>query len=221
MTGKTINQYDANQSQPRSWTKVTCAGVLGRSYWGGLEGTIELPPRHQDRLNILLQAALTRKWITMKEWQRILGELWSTMLGIPGGWGLLSQLQLVLQRANNHCIDMHKEARHQLLDLQLLAQDLANQPTWIAKVLPQCPAYVGCWVSTDNPSRSITNSDLELAGTIAHEAILAAVHDLCHCTIATFSDKTPAVAWGNKASTTTAGPASYLLCSSSLLLLES
>ena len=72
-------------------------------------------------------------------------------------------------------------------------------------------------VSTDNPSGSITNSDLKLAGTIAHEATLAAVHDLCHCTIATFSDNTPAVAWGNKASTTTAGPASYLLRSSSLL----
>ena len=72
-------------------------------------------------------------------------------------------------------------------------------------------------VSTDNPSGSITNSDLELAGTIAHEATLAMVHDLRNCTIATFSDNTPAVAWGNKASTTTAGPASYLLCSSSLL----
>ena len=72
-------------------------------------------------------------------------------------------------------------------------------------------------VSTDNPSGSITNSELELAGTIAHKATLAAVHDLCHFTIATFSDNTLAVAWGNKASTTTAGPASYLLRSSSLL----
>ena len=72
-------------------------------------------------------------------------------------------------------------------------------------------------VSTDNPSGSITNSDLELVGTIAHEATLAVVHDLRHCTIATFSDNTPAVAWGNKASTTTTGPVSYLLCSSSLL----
>ena len=47
--------------------------------------------------------------------------------------------------------------------------------------------------------------------------MLAAVHDLCHCTVATFSDNTPVVAWGNKASTTTASLASYLLCSSSLL----
>ena len=72
-------------------------------------------------------------------------------------------------------------------------------------------------VSTDNPSGSITNSDLELAGTIAHEAMLADVHDLCHCTVATFSDNTSTVAWGNKASTTTTSPASYLLHSSSLL----
>ena len=72
-------------------------------------------------------------------------------------------------------------------------------------------------VSTDNPSGSITNSDLELTGTISHEATLAAVRDLCHSTIATFSDNTPAVTWGKKASTTTAGSASYLLRSSSLL----
>ena len=67
-------------------------------------------------------------------------------------------------------------------------------------------------VRTDNPSSSI-----ELVGTIAHEATLAAVYDLCHCAVTTFSDNTPALAWGNKASTTTAGPASYLLRSSSLL----
>ena len=190
----------------------------------------------------------------MKEWQRILGELRYMVLGIPGGRRLLSQLQLVLQRANNHCIHIHKEARHQLLDLQLLAQDLANRPTQIAEVLPQRPAYVGCcdatkpgmgsvwfastqhplhplyvwWalfpssvqqalVSTNNLFGSITNLDLELAGTIAHEATLATVHDVCHCTVATFSDNTHAVAWGNKAATTTAGRASYLLRSSSLL----
>ena len=102
-----------------------------------LEGTIKLPPHRQDCLNVLLQVALTHKQITMKEWWKILGELQSMVLGIPSGWGLLSQLQLVLQRANNHCIHIHKEARHQLLELQLLARDLANQPTWIAKVLPQ------------------------------------------------------------------------------------
>ena len=138
--------------------------------------------------------------------------------------------------------------------MQLLANDLANRPTWIAEVLPHRPTYVGCcdaanpgmggvwlpstqhslhppyvWrapfpssvqqalVSADNPSGSITNSDLELVGTIVHKATLAAVHDISHCTIATFSDNTPAVAWGNKASTTTAGPPSYLLRSSCLL----
>ena len=75
-----------------------------------LEGTIELHPHRRDLLNVLLQTALTCKRITMKEWRRILGELQSMVLGIPGGWGLLSQLQLVLQRAKNHRICIHKEA---------------------------------------------------------------------------------------------------------------
>ena len=45
-----------------------------------LEGTIELPPHRRDRLNVLLQTALTHKQITMKEWRRILGELRSMVL---------------------------------------------------------------------------------------------------------------------------------------------
>ena len=91
MMGKTIPLYDANRSLPRSWTKVMHAGVLGRLSWGGSSTPCKepsnSPPHRRDHLNVLLQTALTRKRITMKEWRRILGELRSMVLGIPSGRG--------------------------------------------------------------------------------------------------------------------------------------
>ena len=81
---------------------------------------------------------------------------------------------------------------------------------------PFPPAIQHQLVSDSNPQGTITNSDLELAGTIAHAAVLTSQHDVRKQTIAIFSDNTPAVAWGCKASVTTQGPASYLLRTASL-----
>jgi hypothetical protein len=66
-------------------------------------------------------------------------------------------------------------------------------------------------VSWDNPNGTITNSDLELAGTIAQHDILVHAADVREATIATLTDNTPAQAWQIKGSATTTGPAAYLL----------
>ena len=66
-------------------------------------------------------------------------------------------------------------------------------------------------VSTKNPSGSITNSDLELAGTIAQHDVLVHHVDCRERTIHTLTDNTPALAWMTKGSTTTTGVPAYLL----------
>lgn len=66
-------------------------------------------------------------------------------------------------------------------------------------------------VSFDNPAGTISNSDLELAGTIAHHDVLVHALDVREKTIYTLTDNTPAAAWQSKGSTTTTGPAAYLL----------
>ena len=71
-------------------------------------------------------------------------------------------------------------------------------------------------ITTTNPSGTITNSNLELVGAIAHAGALAHHWDIWECTVATFSNNTPAMAWGTKASITTMGPATYLLHTASL-----
>jgi hypothetical protein len=66
-------------------------------------------------------------------------------------------------------------------------------------------------VSFDNPTGTISNSDLELHATIMHHDVLVQCADLRERTIHTFHDNTPAVAWQCNGSTTTTGPAAYLL----------
>ena len=66
-------------------------------------------------------------------------------------------------------------------------------------------------VTADNRSGCVSISDLELAATVAQHDILAVNLDLREHTVYTLSDNTPAAAWQTKGSTTTTGPAAYLL----------
>ena len=71
-------------------------------------------------------------------------------------------------------------------------------------------------VSTGNPTGTVTNSDLELAGTIAHDDVLANTTSVAHLSTCGLTDNTPSMSWRRKGSTTTTGPAAYLLQVSSL-----
>jgi len=71
-------------------------------------------------------------------------------------------------------------------------------------------------VSFSNLGGTITNSDLELAGTLAHQDVLVQSQDCRERTVMSGCDNTPSVSWRTKGSTTTAGPASYLLREASL-----
>ena len=65
--------------------------------------------------------------------------------------------------------------------------------------------------SEENPKGTITNSDLELAALVAHHHVLATTHNLTGTSLGALSDNTPTVHWAHKGSTTTRGPAAYLL----------
>ena len=72
-------------------------------------------------------------------------------------------------------------------------------------------------LTDENLEGQFTNSDFELAATVLHEAVLGHYYRLHTRTIRTGSDNVPTVAWRNKGSTTTQGPAAYLLRAASLL----
>jgi hypothetical protein len=62
-------------------------------------------------------------------------------------------------------------------------------------------------VSQDNPSRDVTNSNLEHAGLLAQVDLMTSTHDVCYATLENFSDNTPAVSRVRKGAVSTAGAA--------------
>ena len=209
--------------------------------------TIELPEHRRHRLLDILAALLTKRRVSLKVWQQSLGEIRSMILALPGGQGFFSSLYTGLsQTSPDHRIRLTTPIRDSLLDLQYLAQDLANRPTRIGEIVdslpvaysaadacgigmggiwfstdpsfapllwraPFDPSVIPCLVTTTNRSGSITNSDLELAAQIATQDILLSVRSCVERTISNFTDNISARAWLRKGSTTTLGPAAYLL----------
>jgi hypothetical protein len=66
-------------------------------------------------------------------------------------------------------------------------------------------------VSADNPTGSITNSDLELAALAFGAAILRRIHPMPHATLDCGSDNLAAANWCNKGSTSPTKPRAYIL----------
>ena len=221
--------------------------------------TVHLPQHRQERLLTLLRTMVRRKRASIKEWHKLLGELRSMALALPGSPGCFSLLQTLL-KPNQQRLKITEAVRHQLLDFLWLAESVSERPTHLGEVVPTPPSYFGAmdaakagmggvwfppgppqplevqyppterlqrptlWrsrfppdiqrqlVSEKNPHGTITNSDLELAGAIAHDDVLAtSVPRIAHISTCSFSDNVPAVSWKSKGSTTTTGPAAYLL----------
>ena len=216
-----------------------------------VNGTIELSTRRRDRLRqLLFDIHPNQKVIATKVWHKVLGELRSMALAIPGARGLFSLLQEAFrhEESTRPRLRLTRAAHGFLNDFRWLAQDLSARPTRIAELIPTKPSVVGAcdaagtgmggvffvpshdgsiqpylWrhafpqavqsqlVSFSQPNGSITNSDLELCGNVAHHDVIAQLADVRERTIWTGSDNTANVYWQRKGSTTTTGPAAYLL----------
>ena len=85
-----------------SWT--TIKNILG---WiiNTVAGTIELPLHRQERLGtILASIPVTQKRTTVKKWHRLLGELRSVSLTLPGARNIFSAMQNALVLSSNNRI---------------------------------------------------------------------------------------------------------------------
>ena len=69
--------------------------------------TISLPQHRQERLGeILASVPLTQKRLSVKRWHKILGELRSMSLALPGSRGLFSSMQLALSKKSKNRIKL-------------------------------------------------------------------------------------------------------------------
>ena len=108
--------------------------------------TIELPPHRIVRLNAILEdVSPNLKVIDEKKWHKVLGELRSMSIAIPGSRGLFSLLQEALRHREQSRprIRLTKDVHRVLDDFRWLAKDIASRPTRLAELLPNAPRVLG------------------------------------------------------------------------------
>ena len=97
--------------------------------------TITLPPHRIDRLrDILANIRPGQKYVPTKKWHKLLGELRSMAMALPGANGLFSLLQEAFrhEEPGRNRLQLTAPLHGFLEDFRLLAADISSRPTRIA-----------------------------------------------------------------------------------------
>jgi hypothetical protein len=109
--------------------------------------TVELQPHRVERLFELVDSISPhQRRASANKWEKLLGELRSMVLAIPGGPGLFSVLQesLKKRRDNGTGVRLTPVVHSILQDFRWLATDMGRRPTRIAELIPaRLPATLG------------------------------------------------------------------------------
>ena len=108
--------------------------------------TLSLTTRRYERLlEILDTFPRTRKRVSVGQWRKVLGELRSMSIALPGSRGLFGPLQHVL-RPEQKRLHLTNDAHDFLDDFRWVAHNLHERPTSLYELVPGTPIAIG---STD------------------------------------------------------------------------
>ena len=228
--------------------------------------TLTLTERRSQRLATLLSdIAPTQRRLSTKTWHKVLGELRSMSIALPGSRGLFGLLQEAFRSEDLKArIRLSPEVHSILEDFRWLHKNLAQRPTRLYELVPLAPSILGAhdaaghgaggvlfpsnaiayrtapthglpgqgrrlphtpivwrWpfppetqqqlVTYSNRHGTVTNSDLELAGSVMQHEAAAQCFDIRERTIHSKTDNTATMYWARKGSATTKAAATYLL----------
>jgi hypothetical protein len=106
--------------------------------------TIQLPPHRVERLwEILDSIPRKQKRTSVKKWHKVLGELRSMSIALPGSRNMFGRLQNALSLQQKSRVTLNKGVHQALEDFRWLAQDLTSRPTSIQEVVPLPPIAEG------------------------------------------------------------------------------
>ena len=109
-------------------------------------GTIELPAARVERLHELLASfPRSRKTCPKKDLLKLVGELRSMLMALPGGIGCLSWLQERIKATASQRVYLNRQFHDAMDDFWWLAGDICSRPTRIGEVVPEAPTEFG-WV---------------------------------------------------------------------------
>ena len=110
-----------------SWS--TCQTMLGWIF-DSVNMTIALPPHRVARLKEIVHAIpCTQRRVGVDKWHKILGELRSMALALPGARGLFSQMQEALFHVKGKRVTLSPGVHDALDDFKWLAEDVTKGPT--------------------------------------------------------------------------------------------
>jgi hypothetical protein len=105
--------------------------------------TLSLPDHRSARTISLIEEFLSRKRCTLRQWQKLLGELRFVSPGVPGSRGLFAILQLPLQRQTTHRVRITRHLHSHLLCYLKLVQGLSTRATGLGEIVPDTPCVIG------------------------------------------------------------------------------
>ena len=115
--------------------------ILGWEF-DGLNATITLPSKKCAKITSQIKHLTKQKTVTLKDFQKIAGKLQHALFGLPGGPGLFSQLDHVMQQHNDN-ITITPELRECLWDWRYLITHLAAHPTHVSQLVQELPHCIG------------------------------------------------------------------------------
>jgi len=99
--------------------------------------TIQLPPHRVERLaEILSSIPVTQKRTSVRKWHKVLGELRSMSLALPGARHLFSHMQHAMSSKLKGRVNLNKGVHHALDDFRWMLADIKKRPTRIAELVP-------------------------------------------------------------------------------------
>merc|ERR1711983_710027 len=123
----------------------TCKVVLG---WliDTVAGTIELPPAKVERLRELLASfPRRRKTCPTKDLLKLVGELRSMIVALPGGVGCLSWLQERVKAAASTRVYLNRQFHDAIDDFRWLAGDVCSRTTTASSTTPPLTLQRSPW----------------------------------------------------------------------------
>ena len=106
--------------------------------------TLTLPPRRLQRLAALLgDIPPSQRRLSLPKWHKLLGELRSMSLALPGSRGLFSHLQQAIHSRRGNRLRLTTAFHHALDDFRWLQQQIAARPTRLYELVPTAPTFVG------------------------------------------------------------------------------
>lgn len=106
--------------------------------------TIHLPPHRVDRLAEILDSIPPHQRRTsVKKWHKVLGELRSMSLALPGSRHIFSTMQNALSQKTGARVALNKGVHHALDDFRYMHSSISTRATRIAELVPLAPIAEG------------------------------------------------------------------------------